>query len=111
MPYNNILYATEQEARNYYLTPSSQALFMDPSAPTFYFKTVDAFGQPDFIIADFTIRTTQPPQENPPLTRADLDTFRSEILALIAPQQPQQGGTTHDNQPQSVDAQHSSTNN
>ena len=102
MSYNNILYATEQEARNYYLTPSSQALFMDPSAPTFYFKTVDAFGQPDFIIADFTIRT-QPPQDNPPLTRADLDTFRAEILALI--QSQPQGGNTHDNQPQSVDAQ------
>lgn len=99
MPYNNILYATEQEARNYYLTPSSQALFMDPSAPTFYFKTVDAFGQPDFIIADFTIRTAQ---DNPPLTRADLDSFKQEILALITPQT--QGGTTHD-QPQSVDAQ------
>lgn len=105
MPYNNILYATEQEARNYYLTPSSQALFMDPSAPTFYFKTVDAFGQPDFIIADFTIRAPQQhTTDNPPLTRADLDTFKQEILALIAPQQPQ-GGTQHDNQPQSVDAQ------
>ena len=68
------------------------------------FKTVDAFGQPDFIIADFTIRT-QPTQDNPPLTRADLDTFRSEILALIATQQSPQGGTQHDNQPQSVDAQ------
>ena len=100
MPYNNILYATEQEARNYYLTPSSQALFMDPSAPTFYFKTVDAFGQPDFIIADFTIRTQQP---NQPLTRADLDSFKQEILALI--QQPQ-GGTQHDtDQSQSVNAQ------
>jgi hypothetical protein len=98
MPYNNILYATEQEARNYYLTPSSQALFMDPSAPTFYFKTVDAFGQPDFIIADFTIRT-QPPQDNPPLTRADLDTFRSEILALI---DAQQGGNTHESVDQSL---------
>lgn len=111
MPYNNILYATEQEARNYYLTPSSQALFMDPSAPTFYFKTVDAFGQPDFIIADFTIRTPQP-QSTTPLTRADLDTFRSEILALIATQQSPQGGNTHDvNQPQSVDAQQQLSNN
>ena len=100
MPYNNILYATEQEARNYYLTPSSQALFMDPSAPTFYFKTVDAFGQPDFVIADFTIRTQQPTDDKTPLTRADLDTFRSEIMALITPQS--QGGTTHD---QPVDAQ------
>ena len=99
MPYNNILYATEQEARNYYLTPSSQALFMDPTSPTFYFKTVDAFGQPDFIIADFTIRTTQPTTDNTPLTRADLDTFRDEIMALIQ----SQGGNTHE--PQSVDAQ------
>jgi hypothetical protein len=110
MPYNNILYATEQEARNYYLTPSSQALFMDPSAPTFYFKTVDAFGQPDFIIADFTIRNQQPPQDNPPLTRADLDSFKQEILALISQQQPQ-GGNAHDNQPQSVDAQQQLSNN
>lgn len=111
MPYNNILYATEQEARNYYLTPSSQALFMDPSAPTFYFKTVDAFGQPDFIIADFTIRTPQPPQDNPPLTRADLDSFKQEILALITSQQPQ-GGNAHDtDQSQSVDAQQQLSNN
>lgn len=90
MPYNNVLYATEQEARNYYLPLSSQALFMDPSAPTFYVKTVDAFGQPDFLIADFTIRESQ---SETPLTRADLDSFRLEILSLI---QPQQGGTTHE---------------
>ena len=94
MPYNNILYATEQEARNYYLTPSSQALFMDPSAPTFYFKTVDAFGQPDFIIADFTIRNQQPTPDNTPLTRADLDSFKQEILALINTQP--QGGNAHE---------------
>ena len=105
MPYNNILYATEQEARNYYLTPSSQALFMDPSAPTFYFKTVDAFGQPDFIIADFTIRNQQPTPDNPPLTRADLESLRAELLALLPQNQPQEVHLTNEPQSQPVNAQ------
>lgn len=96
MPYNNIFYATEQEARNYYLPLSSQALFMDPAAPVFYFKSVDAFGQPDFVVADFTIRSPQSPQQETPLTRADLDALKSEILSII-------GGQEHDKS-QSVDA-------
>lgn len=103
MPYNNIIYATEQEARYYYLPLSSQALFMDPNQPTFYFKSVDAFGQPDFIIADFTIRNTNKPAEETPLTRADLDALKQELMTMI-------GGTQHDEQ-QSVNPTLSATTN
>lgn len=91
--YNNIIYATEQEARSYLLPTSTQALFMDPTSPTFYVKATDAFGSPSFEIYDFVARTpAQQPDEQNTITRADLDAFKQEILSLIQPQitQPQE---------------------
>lgn len=92
--YNNIIYATEQEARSYLLPTATQALFMDPTSPTFYVKATDAFGSPSFEIYDFVARKSTPNET--PLTRADLDAFKQEILSIIhqtpAPQntQPQE---------------------
>lgn len=95
MLYNNIIYATEQEARSYLLPTSTQVLFMDPNTPTFYVKSTDAFGAPSFEAYSFEIR---PPLDTPtqtpdttPITRADLDALRQELTALISPQtQPQE---------------------
>lgn len=101
MPYNNIIYATEQEARSYLIPYGTQMLFMDPTAPTFYVKTTDAFGSPSFDIYDFTPRSSS--NAETPLTRADLDSLRAELLALITPQ-PQEVPNNNE-QPQSVNAQ------
>lgn len=101
MPYNNIIYATEQEARSYLIPYGTQMLFMDPNTSRFYVKTTDAFGSPSFDIYDFTPRSTS--NSETPLTRADLESLRAEILALITPQ-PQEVTSTNE-QPQSVDAQ------
>lgn len=103
MPYNNIIYATEQEARSYLIPYGTQMLFMDPHSSRFYVKTTDAFGSPSFDVYDFTpANTTQ--QSETPLTRADLDSLRAELLALITPQQ-QEVTPTNEPQPQSVNAQ------
>ena len=107
MPFTNIIFANEADARTYFLSPSSQALFMDPTSPIFYVKSTDSFGSPTFEKYSFqrVEEPQSPSQSETPLTRADLDTFRAEILALITPQ----GGNTNesDNQP-SLD---STTNN
>lgn len=102
MPYNNIIYATEQEARSYLIPYGTQMLFMDPTAPTFYVKTTDAFGSPSFDIYDFAPRIAQSSSNaETPLTRADLESLRAEILSLISPQEVKQ---TYD-QSQPVNAQ------
>lgn len=93
MPFTNIIFANEADARTYFLSPSSQALFMDPTAPIFYVKSTDSFGSPTFEKYSFqrVEEPTAPPVNETPLTRADLDSLRAEILALIAPQ----GGNTN----------------
>ena len=101
MPYNNIIYATEQEARSYLIPYGTQMLFMDPTSPTFYVKTTDAFGSPSFDIYDFTPRSSS--NVETPLTRADLESLRAEILALLTPQQEVQHNDQQ--QSQSVNAQ------
>ena len=103
MPYNNIIYATEQEARSYLIPYGTQMLFMDPQSSRFYVKTTDAFGSPSFDVYDFTPANTTPQSETP-LTRADLDSLRAELLALI-PQNPPQEVPHNNEQPQSVNAQ------
>ncbi len=96
MMYNNIIYATEQDARSYLLPTSTQMLFMDPSAPVFYVKSTDAFGIPSFEAYTFEARTpqTEATQSDPstPITRADLDALRQELIALLPaqPSQPQE---------------------
>lgn len=82
--YNNIIYATEQEARAYLLPTSSQALFMDPTSPTFYVKATDAFGSPTFEIYDFTARNTPAQDQSPTYaTKSDLEALKNEILATL----------------------------
>ena len=103
MPYNNIIYATEQEARSYLIPYGTQMLFMDPNSSRFYVKTTDAFGSPSFDVYDFTPANT-PLQSETPLTRADLESLRAELLALITPQ-PQEVQHHDANEPQSVNAQ------
>lgn len=86
MPYNNIIYATEQEARSYLIPYGTQMLFMDPHSSRFYVKTTDAFGSPSFDIYDFAPAHT--PQSETPLTRADLESLRAEILSLLQQEVP-----------------------
>jgi hypothetical protein len=94
MPFTNIIFANEADARTYFLSPSSQALFMDPANPVFYVKSTDSFGSPTFEKYSFQ-RIDDQQQSESPLTQADLDTFKQEILALI------QGGIQNesDNKP------------
>lgn len=100
MPFTNIIFANEEDARTYFLSPSSQALFMDPTNPIFYVKSTDSFGSPTFEKYSFQrIEEPQlPAQSETPLTRADLESLRSEILSLI---NTQQGGTQHESIEQS----------
>ena len=85
MTYNNIIFATEQEARSYLLPLASQMLFMDPHQPVFYVKTVDAYGQSLFEIGDFTLRPTHAPTSTDQyITQADLQAFKDDILASLA---------------------------
>lgn len=93
MPFTNIIFANEDDARTYFLSPSSQALFMDPTSPIFYVKSTDSFGSPTFEKYSFQ-RIEESQQSETPLTRADLDTLRAEIIALIQGQ----GGTQHEEQ-------------
>lgn len=101
MPYNNIIYATEQEARSYLIPYGTQMLFMDPHSSRFYVKTTDAFGSPSFDVYDFTPANTT----ETPLTRADLESLRAEILALITPQQQEVLHNNERPQSQPVNAQ------
>lgn len=96
MPYNNIIYATEQEARSYLIPYSTQMLFMDPHASRFYVKTTDAFGSPSFDAYDFTPANTT----ETPLTRADLESLRAEILALISSQEVKPNNESQSNNAQ-----------
>ena len=108
MPFTNIIFANEADARTYFLSPSSQALFMDPTSPIFYVKSTDSFGSPTFEKYSFQ-RVEEPTAlhtNETPLTRADLESLKQEILALITPQ----GGTQHDKQ-QSVDQPSSNNTN
>lgn len=85
MTYNNIIFATEQEARSYLLPLASQMLFMDPHQPVFYVKTVDAYGQSLFEIGDFTLRPINTPTSSPKyITQDDLKAFKDDILASLA---------------------------
>ena len=88
MPFTNIIFANEADARTYFLSPSSQALFMDPTDAIFYVKSTDSFGSPTFEKYSFQLiqDTPQTQTNETPLTRADLETLKQEILALIAPQ-------------------------
>lgn len=110
MPFTNIIFANEADARTYFLSPSSQALFMDPTSPIFYVKSTDSFGSPTFEKYSFQrIEEPAAPLANEtPLTRADLESLRTEILSLIKSQP--QGGNAHDEQ-QSVDTTLSATTN
>lgn len=100
MPFTNIIFANEADARTYFLSPGSQALFMDPTAAVFYVKSTDSFGSPTFEKYSFQL-IQDTPQPETPLTRADLDALKEEIISLI-------GGNAHDeqqsiNQPSSND--------
>lgn len=97
MPFTNIIFANEADARTYFLSPSSQALFMDPTSPIFYVKSTDSFGSPTFEKYSFqrVEEPTAPLSNETPLTRADLDALKQEIITMI-------GGTQHDEQ-QSID--------
>lgn len=109
MPFTNIIFANEADARTYFLSPSSQALFMDPTSPVFYVKSTDSFGSPTFEKYSFQrIEEPAPITNETPLTRADLESLRTEILSLIKSQP--QGGNAHDKQ-QSVDPTLSATTN
>lgn len=107
MPFTNIIFANEADARTYFLSPSSQALFMDPTSPIFYVKSTDSFGSPTF--EKYSFQRIEEPQSSPqsetPLTRADLESLRSEILSLIQTQP--QGGNANE----SVDQPLNSTTN
>lgn len=101
MPFTNIIFANEADARTYFLSPSSQALFMDPANPVFYVKSTDSFGSPTFEKYSFQLieDAQQTTSKESPLTQADLDSFKQEILALLQAQP--QGGIQHesDNKP------------
>ena len=85
MTYNNIIFATEQEARSYLLPLASQMLFMDPHQPVFYVKTVDAYGQSLFEIGDFTLRPMHTQTSSSQyITQDDLQAFKNDILASLA---------------------------
>lgn len=109
MPFTNIIFANEADARTYFLSPSSQALFMDPTDAIFYVKSTDSFGSPTF--EKYTFQRVEEPQSptqsETPLTRADLESLKQEILALIAPQ----GGNIHDEQQSINQPSSNSTNN
>lgn len=98
MPFTNIIFANEADAKTYFLSPSSQALFMDPTNPIFYVKSTDSFGSPTFEKYSFQRieEPSAPLTDETPLTRADLESLRTEILSII------QGGNAHDEQ-QSID--------
>lgn len=102
MPFTNIIFANEADARTYFLSPSSQALFMDPTSSVFYVKSTDSFGSPTFEKYSFQ-RVEEPSPSTStetPLTRADLDALKQEIITMI-------GGTQHE----SVDQPLSTTTN
>lgn len=98
-----INFATEAEARAYLLPPSSRVLFMDPSASVFYVKSTDVFGKPDFVIADFTIRSphAQSPSPAPYITRAEFEEFKAQFI--------NKEDTTHANQPTISDTEQSTS--
>lgn len=94
-PVQNMIFVSDEEARNYYLPPNSKVLLMSKDKPVFYVKTTDAIGQPNIDTYSFKKEEPAPlPQQtaNAPtpapanvVTKEDLDAFKAELLTLLAP--------------------------
>ena len=91
-PVQNMIFVSDEEARNYYLPPNSKVLLMSKDKPVFYVKTTDAIGQPNIDTYSFKKEEPQPtPTQQPAptpanvVTKEDLDAFKAEILTLLAP--------------------------
>ena len=77
-PLQNMIFVTDEEARNYFIPPNSKVLLMSKDKPEFYVKSSDSLGQ-----YTFDTYTFQKKQQQPAVTQADFDAFKQDILALL----------------------------
>ena len=87
-PVQNMIFVSDEEARNYYLPPNSKVLLMSKDKPVFYVKTTDTIGQPNIDTYSFKKEEPAPQPTTTPanvVTKEDLDAFKAEILTLLAP--------------------------
>lgn len=92
-PLQNMIFVTDEEARNYFIPPNSKVLLMSKDKPEFYVKSSDSLGQYTFDTYTFEKVQPQPQPQQPAVTQADFDAFKQDILALL---------TTAQSQPQEV---------
>ena len=88
-PIQNMIFVSEEEARNYFIPANSKVLLMGKEKPVFYVKTSDSLGQT--VIETYSFKKVEP-QTNLPsnaVSKDDFDAFKREILALIKPQEDQ----------------------
>ena len=84
----NIMFVTEEEAKAYLLPPNSTALLMHRNEPIFYIKATDSIGQST--IKAYRFEEIKPDPSTIPLTQADLQSFKEEILSLLNNTQQQE---------------------
>ena len=80
-PLQNMIFVTDEEARNYFIPPNSKVLLMSKDKPEFYVKSSDSLGQ--YTFDTYTFEKVQPQPQQPAVTQADFDAFKQDILALL----------------------------
>lgn len=83
-PVQNMIFVSEEDARNYMIPPNSKVLLMSKDKPVFYVKTTDTLGQSTFDTYKFEKIQPAPQIDPNVVTRADLEAFKSELIALLA---------------------------
>lgn len=87
-PVQNIIFVTEDEARNYIIPPSSKVLLMSKDSQRFWIKTSDSWGQTTLVPYDFK-EVPQPTASTPQgdfITKDDFAKFKEELMATLQSQ-------------------------
>lgn len=84
LPVQNLIFVSEDEARNYNIPPSSKVLLMSKDSSKFWIKTSDSWGQTTLDTYSFKKEEPAPPvTASQYITKDDLARFKDELLALI----------------------------
>lgn len=77
----NIIFVTEDEAKNYALPPNTRVLLMDKTQPVFYVKTSDFMG--NHTIARYSFKEVPFTQTETTPTPPTIESLRDEIIKIV----------------------------